>query len=201
MLIFGRKTSRFGRKRGMFFHQASAQAHMSTVARAAIQKWGFQLVDDQPNSPDLTNTYSQKLKRSSVVIILPEMMILWMLWTTFWWTKMTPSTQKRSVCCMTTGLSVNVGRDYVEKLLQLFSKTDSFYLRPWTYQLPFISFEHFGPEIGFLQDIKGKIDAGYYYYFYILKKRYIWSKSGLDLVKVIIIYFIYYYYIYYYFVA
>ena len=37
--------------------------------------------------------------------------------------------------------------------------------------------------------------------FIFWKKRYIWSKSGLDLVKVIIMYFIYYYYIYYYFVA
>ena len=131
---FGTKTSRFDRKSWKEECSSTRPVHRhtcSTVARAAIQKWGFQLVDDPPNSPDLTNTYSQKLKRSSVVIILPEMMILWMLWTTFWWTKMTPSTQKRSVCSMTTGLSVNVGRDYVEKLLQLFSKTDSFYLRPW----------------------------------------------------------------------
>ena len=53
----------------------------------------------------LNTTSSPKLK-ISVVIILPEMMMLWMLWTTFWGIKMAPSTQKGSVCSKTTGLSV-----------------------------------------------------------------------------------------------
>ena len=44
---------------------------------------------------------------------------------------MAPSTQKGSVCSMTTGLSVNVGGDHVEKWLHFI-----FYLRPQTYQSP-----------------------------------------------------------------
>ena len=54
----------------------------------------------------LTTTSSRKWKRSSVVIILPQMMMLWMLCTTFWDTKMAPSTQKWSVCSMTARLSM-----------------------------------------------------------------------------------------------
>ena len=39
--------------RGVLFHQDNAPAHRSTVAMAAIQKCGFQLVEDPPYSPDL----------------------------------------------------------------------------------------------------------------------------------------------------
>ena len=39
--------------REVLFHQDSEPAHMSTVAMAAIQKCGFQLVEDPPYSPDL----------------------------------------------------------------------------------------------------------------------------------------------------
>ena len=39
--------------RGVLFHQDNALAHTSTVAMAAIQKCGFQLVEDPPYSPDL----------------------------------------------------------------------------------------------------------------------------------------------------
>ena len=67
----------------------------------------------------LTNTSSRKWKRSSVVIILPEMMVLWMLWTTFWETKTVPSTE--GICllhdCWTNW--VNVGGNYVEKWMHL----------------------------------------------------------------------------------
>ena len=38
---------------GVLFHQDNAPAHTSTVAMAAIQKCGFQLVEDPPYSPDL----------------------------------------------------------------------------------------------------------------------------------------------------
>ena len=37
----------------MLFHQDNAQAHRSTVAMAAIQNCGFQLIKDLPCSPDL----------------------------------------------------------------------------------------------------------------------------------------------------
>ena len=37
----------------MLFHQDNAPAHTSTVAMAAIQKCGIQLVEDLPYSPDL----------------------------------------------------------------------------------------------------------------------------------------------------
>ena len=39
--------------RGVLFHQDNAPAHRSTLAMAAIQKCGFQLVNDPPYSPDL----------------------------------------------------------------------------------------------------------------------------------------------------
>ena len=39
--------------KGVLFHQDSAPAHMFTVAMAAIQKCGFQLVEDPPYFPDL----------------------------------------------------------------------------------------------------------------------------------------------------
>ena len=37
----------------MLFHRDNALAHMSTVTMAAIQKCGFQLIKDPPYSPDL----------------------------------------------------------------------------------------------------------------------------------------------------
>ena len=38
---------------GVLFHQENAPANMSTVAMAAIQKCGFQIVEDPPYSFDL----------------------------------------------------------------------------------------------------------------------------------------------------
>ena len=48
---YGWKSSRFDLE--VFIHQDSAPAYRSTVAMAAIQKYGFQLVKDPPYSPDL----------------------------------------------------------------------------------------------------------------------------------------------------
>ena len=39
--------------RGVIFHQDNTPAHSMRVAMAAIQRYGFQLVDDPPCSPDL----------------------------------------------------------------------------------------------------------------------------------------------------
>ena len=39
----------------MYFHQYNAPAHTSTVAVAAMQKCGFQLVEDSLYSPDLAS--------------------------------------------------------------------------------------------------------------------------------------------------
>ena len=78
--------------RGVFFHQDSAPAHKSTVAMAAIQKCGFQLVDDPPYSYDYYIFTKMKMELGGHHFVSR--------------TKMTPSTQKRSVCSMTAGLSV-----------------------------------------------------------------------------------------------
>ena len=43
-------------RRGVLFHQDNALAHTFTVAMAAIQKCGFQLVEDSLYSPDLVPT-------------------------------------------------------------------------------------------------------------------------------------------------
>ena len=68
----------------------------------------------------LTNTSSWKWKRSLVVIILPEMMMLWMLWTTFWGTKTVPSyTEGIGLLHDRWTKWVNVGGDYVEKWMHL----------------------------------------------------------------------------------
>ena len=40
--------------RGVVFRQDNAPGQTSTVTMAAIQKCGFQLVENPPNSPDLT---------------------------------------------------------------------------------------------------------------------------------------------------
>ena len=71
---YRRKSSRFGMESWQEECSSIRTMHTSKVAMDAIQKCRFQ--------------------RSSVVIILPEMMMLWMLWTTFWGTKMMPSTQE-----------------------------------------------------------------------------------------------------------
>ena len=39
--------------RGVLFHLDNALAHTSTVTTSAIQKYGFELVEDPPYSPDL----------------------------------------------------------------------------------------------------------------------------------------------------
>ena len=70
----------------------------------------------------LTTTSSRNSKMSSVVIILPEMIILWMLWTTFYTEEIRLLHNRWTKC-------VNVGRNYFENY---FSKID--YLRPRTYQ-------------------------------------------------------------------
>ena len=52
--------------RGVLFHQDNAPANMSTVAMAAIQNCGFQLVEDPPYSPDLVPSdyyLSPKMKK------------------------------------------------------------------------------------------------------------------------------------------
>ena len=46
--------------RGVLFHQDNAPAHTSTVAMAAIQKCGFQLVEHPPCSPDLAPSENEK---------------------------------------------------------------------------------------------------------------------------------------------
>ena len=78
--------------RGVLFHQDNAPAHMSTVAMAAVQKCGFQLVDDPPYSYDYYIFTKMKKELGGHHFVSR--------------TKMTPSTKKRSVCSMTAGLSV-----------------------------------------------------------------------------------------------
>ena len=48
-----KKIRRLKLTRGVFFYQDNAPAHTSTVAMAANQKCGFQLVEDPHYSPDL----------------------------------------------------------------------------------------------------------------------------------------------------
>ena len=86
--------------RGILFHQDNALTHTSTVAMAAIQKCGFQLVEYPHHSPDVALPENEKGAQWSSFCQM--MMMFWMLWTTFWWTKMAPST----ICSMTNGLSV-----------------------------------------------------------------------------------------------
>ena len=43
--------------RGVFFHEDNALTHTSTVALAAIQNCGHQLVEDPPYSPDLAPSH------------------------------------------------------------------------------------------------------------------------------------------------
>ena len=124
--------------RVVFFHEENALAHTSTVALAAVQKCGFQHFENSPHFHDFVPS-SRYWKRSSLVIILPQMMVLWLLWTIFRWPKMALSTQKGSVCSMTAGLSVSIEEGNMLKNDCIwFSKTDSFYLRPRTYQSPFV---------------------------------------------------------------
>ena len=42
--------------RGVLFNQDNAPTHTSTVVMAAIQKCGFQRVEDPPYSPDLAHS-------------------------------------------------------------------------------------------------------------------------------------------------
>ena len=71
-------------RRGVFLHQDNAQAHMSTVVRAEIQKCGFHLVEHSPYPSDLAPSdyllllpsTERNKENTSLVIILPEMMAL-----------------------------------------------------------------------------------------------------------------------------
>ena len=53
-------------RRGVLFHQDNAPAHTSTVAMAAVQKCGFQLVEDPLHSPDLAPKNETAAQWSSI---------------------------------------------------------------------------------------------------------------------------------------
>ena len=94
------KISQFVVERGVFLHQDNTPSQTSTVDSKLSNTHSILLI-----WIPLNTIFCRKWKRSLVVIILSYMMLL-MLWTTFWGTKMVPSTQKGFIYSMTSGVSV-----------------------------------------------------------------------------------------------
>ncbi len=72
-----------------------------------------------------TTTSSPRWRRSSVVVILTEMIKSLLLWTSFWRSKMPTSTKTRSICSTNVGLKcVNVENGCVDSVaMQHFTNT------------------------------------------------------------------------------